>query len=179
MSQFNPDLWFRTVPVQGGHGSPFGFFILNQAVYAVANIAATVALMVLVLAIGMGAGVEEIGFMLGVTVGSTIAGFVASVLWLYVASAIYHVSAMIAGSGAGFERTLRVLAFSSAPTIWTAIPYVGFLIALAWSLVLYVFGFRRLHGLTTGRAVVATLMPMSLCIIGCTAWIGLMIAYGF
>ena len=162
MSQLNPDLFFRTVPIQGGHGSPFVFFVLNHAVYAVANLILSTLMVFLMFGLSMGSGggrAEGIGFMIGWVVGGTIMQFMIAVVWLYVGSAIYHVGAMLVGSRAPFERTLRVLAFSSAPVVWSALPYMGGVISLVWTLILYVFGFRRLHGLTTGRAVAAALPP--------------------
>jgi hypothetical protein len=77
------------------------------------------------------------------------------VIWLFVGSAIYHVSFMIVGatkdSTSGFEGTFRTVAYASVSNLANIIPFVGGLAALVWGLILMVMGTVRMHRTTQGR----------------------------
>ncbi len=86
---------------------------------------------------------------------------------LFVWAAIQHVSFLIVGalnqSTAGFEGTVRVLAYSSVADLANAVPIVGGLAALVWKIVLMVLGATRLHRTTQGKAIFGILLPLALC----------------
>ncbi len=86
---------------------------------------------------------------------------------LFVGAAILHVCLAIvgglSGSGAGFEGTVRVVGYSWVAQLAHIVPIFGGLIAMVWTLVLWVLGIERLHRTTQGRAVLAVVIPIALC----------------
>lgn len=101
------------------------------------------------------------------------------VIGIFIVAAIVHLSLMLVGglknSRAGFEGTLRVVAYSQTASLAQIIPFLGGLITLIWTLVLGVMGIVRLHDTTEGRAAIGVLLPMLLCCFCIVA----VIAFGF
>lgn len=170
MSHFKPDLWFRTVPLQGGHLSPFLFYLMNHVAFAAINFAFTLMIYALFMRRSGPSDLEYIRMLLSMAAIPVVMTFAAGIVGLYVKSAVYYVSALLAGSRAPFERTLRVIAFASAPTVWCSVTWLF----MVWVLVLYVIGFRRLHGLSAGRAAAAALLPAGAAFVLCVG--GLVLA---
>ncbi len=106
-----------------------------------------------------GRGVITIGFLVLVP-------FLA-VIGLFLGAGLFHLCLMMVGgterSGAGFEGTLRVLAYASVAHLAQVIPLVGMLIAPVWAMVLFVLGFMAVHKTSQGKAIVAVLIPLALC----------------
>ena len=86
---------------------------------------------------------------------------------LFIGSAIHHFSLMIVGalneSESGFEGTVRVNGYALVSQLAHIIPFVGVLITVVWFVALQVIGATRLHRTTSGRALVAALIPWGLC----------------
>jgi hypothetical protein len=83
---------------------------------------------------------------------------------------------IVGGANKSFETTFRVLAFSQGSTgPLQIIPVCGGLIAGVWALVVNCIGLARAHETTTGRAVLAVLLPLIVC---CGAGILLLIMFG-
>lgn len=55
--------------------------------------------------------------------------------------------------------TARGLCYVAAPQLLAVIPFLGWLVAFAWSLVLAVVSVQRLHRTSTGSAVAAVIVP--------------------
>lgn len=114
---------------------------------------------------------EGLGFMMV----SSGAGFMVSlivvpvvtVIWVFLWGAIVHLLLMLVGgldnSEAGFEGSLRVVAYSSVGNVAKLVPVIGDLISMLWMIVLMVIGLTKLHGTTEGKAVAAVLLPVVLC----------------
>lgn len=76
--------------------------------------------------------------------------FVAS---LFLETALLHaLLAALGGSGAGFEGTMRAVAYSNAVLVLTILPY-GILIALIPGLAVQIVGMKHIHGTSYARAV--------------------------
>ena len=92
---------------------------------------------------------------------------IVTVVWIFLWGAIVHVLLMLVGgldnSEAGFEGTLRVVAYSSIGNVAKLVPVIGDLISLVWMIVLMVIGLNRIHGTSEGKAVAAVLLPVVLC----------------
>ena len=90
-----------------------------------------------------------------------------TVVWVFVWGAIMHVLLMLLGGGeaaeAGFEATLRVVAYSSTGNIAKVVPVIGDLISTLWMIVLAVIGLTRIHGTSEGKAVAVVLLPLVVC----------------
>jgi hypothetical protein len=97
------------------------------------------------------------------------------VLSAFVGSGILHLSLMLCqGAKQPFETTFRVHCYamgSVAPLQF--IPICGAYAAIVWSIVAVCIGFAKAHEITTGRAVLATLLPMAVC---CVAGIFIVVA---
>lgn len=96
----------------------------------------------------------------------------------FVISALLHGGLLVAGglerSGVGFEGTVKVVCYSSVSGLCAIVPFVGGFAALVVSILLQVLGLRTVHATTTGRALVAVLVPWVLC---CALGIAAMVAF--
>ena len=86
---------------------------------------------------------------------------------LFVWGAIVHLFLLLYGatrhSEAGFEGTLRVLAWSATAQLGQLVPFAGGIVAFAWSIVLQTIGLATFHRTSHGRALAAVLTPLALC----------------
>lgn len=79
-------------------------------------------------------------------------------------SFVYHLCLLITGSAkSGWEATLRVIAFASGPAIFLFVPVCGGLVAAGWSWILQIIGWSEAHETTTGRVLLAALLPLLVC----------------
>ncbi len=84
---------------------------------------------------------------------------------LVIGGAILHLFVSLVGGRKGLEQTLKAVMYSSTPIFvlgW--IPIVGLLAAL-YALFLEILAVRELHQISTGRAVLAVLLPLLIFII--------------
>ncbi len=80
---------------------------------------------------------------------------------LLLGSAITHLCVMIVGGNKkGFETTFRALAYAYSGNLFGIIPFIGTSIGGIYTLVLTIFGVREGHEISTGKAVLAVLLPL-------------------
>lgn len=80
--------------------------------------------------------------------------------FILVASVVLHLCLMIVGGNKkGFQATFRVVSYSWGGSLFGIIPFIGSTIGWIYALILAIFGVREVHGISTGRAVVAVLLP--------------------
>jgi hypothetical protein len=86
-------------------------------------------------------------------------------LGTFISSGILHVCLMITGGAKnGFEATYRVVCYATGATaLFQLFPFCGGLIGGVWAIVAEVFGAREMHETTTGRALLAVLLPLLFC----------------
>jgi hypothetical protein len=86
----------------------------------------------------------------------------------FIGAGILHLCLMITGGEKnGFEATFRIVAYSSGATaLFQVVPFCGGIVAGIWALVAQIIGAREMHETTTGKAVVAVLLPI-ICCCGC------------
>lgn len=86
---------------------------------------------------------------------------------LFISAGIFHLFLTILGgtkeSTAGFEGSVRAVAYGGVANLGYLIPIVGGFIAAIWGLVLYSIGLARVHHTTTGKAALAVVLPVALC----------------
>jgi hypothetical protein len=71
---------------------------------------------------------------------------------------------LLGGASRSFEATLRVVSYANgAGNLFYMIPICGWLIAIVYVIVLECIGLTRAHQTTTGKALLAILLPMFLC----------------
>lgn len=82
------------------------------------------------------------------------------VISAFIGGVIVHIFVYIMGGKKGIAKTIIALMYADTPyLLFGWIPLIG-LIALIWSLVLNVLGIRQFQELTTGRAILAILIPI-------------------
>jgi hypothetical protein len=93
---------------------------------------------------------------------------------LFLWSAIVHLLLLLfSGATHGFEATFRTIAYASGSTaLFQAVPICGSFIGFFWNLVAQIIGLKEIHGISTGKAVAAVLLPLFLC---CCAAIALIV----
>jgi hypothetical protein len=172
-----PDLAFRTMKTEGGLGEPLIYALIGGCVGGIVSLLLSLGLQSMGLFAGQrdaftamaGIGIGMIGLIVLVPV------FI--VIGLFIGAAIVHLCLMIVGgANKSFETTFRVLAFSQGSTgPLQVIPVCGGLIAFVWALVVDCIGLARAHETSTGRAVLAVLLPLIVC---CGAGIFFLIMFG-
>jgi hypothetical protein len=165
----SPGEAFRRMPVAGGIGRP----LLYAIVIGWVGIAVSVFWNVLFQGMWLPfmENVEDMagmGAMYGLTIGWGLLMVVLAPLFViigvFIAAAILHLMLMILGAaGGGFETTVRVVCYTQTAQLAGIVPFCGGLVALVWTVVLYVIGFSTAHRTSQGRALVAVLLPVVLC----------------
>jgi len=76
-------------------------------------------------------------------------------------SGVTHLCLMIVrGSKKGFEGTFRAISYSYSARLFHIVPFIGSTIGFVYRIVLAIIGVREAHGITTGRALIAVLLPL-------------------
>jgi hypothetical protein len=164
-----PSAAFRRMPVGGGIGRPLFYAIILGWV----SIAFAVFWNVLFQGVSLPfmqsmEDVAEMGAMYGITVGWGLLMVVLAPLFViigvFIAAAVLHLMLlMLGGADSGFETTVRVVCYVQTAQLAGVIPFCGGIIALIWTVVLYVIGFSTAHRTSQGKALVAVLLPVVLC----------------
>nr|WP_245323805.1 YIP1 family protein [Methanomicrobium sp. W14] len=92
--------------------------------------------------------------------------YLMSVGSIFLNSAIIHVFVIIVEGKKGLFESLKVVAYANTPSfLFGWIPVAGILASI-WALVLETLAIRELHEISTGRAVIAMILPyiISVCI---------------
>jgi hypothetical protein len=172
-----PDQAFRTMKTEGGLAEPLIYALIGGCVGGIVSLLLSLGLQ----SMGLFAGQRDtFAALAGIGVGSIaliVLVPVFIVIGLFIGAAIVHLCLMVVGgANKSFETTFRVLAFSQGSTgPLQIIPVCGGLIAGVWALVVNCIGLARAHETTTGRAVLAVLLPLIVC---CGAGILLLIMFG-
>lgn len=94
----------------------------------------------------------------------TIFSPVVAAIALFVGSAITHVClAIVGGANEEYEATFRVQCYAQAAQVWQVLPVAGAFVSTIWTLVAAVIGLREMHGTTSGKAVLAIILPVLVC----------------
>jgi hypothetical protein len=83
----------------------------------------------------------------------------------FISGGLMHLSLMlVGGKSKSFEATYRVVCYVSGATyVLLLLPFCGGLIQLVWNIYALTIGFREVHGTTTGKALLAVLLPILVC----------------
>jgi hypothetical protein len=80
---------------------------------------------------------------------------------IFIISAITHFCLMIVGgSNNGYKTTFRAISYSYSAQLFNIIPFIGSLIGFIYRIILFILGVREGHGISTGKAVLAVLLPV-------------------
>jgi len=106
------------------------------------------------LAPALGAFIPALG------VGIAIAMYVMIIVGSFINAAFMHIFVYIVGGRKGYTSTFNAMAYASTPSLLLGwIPVVNIITGI-WALVLEVKGIRTLHEITTGKAILAILLPV-------------------
>lgn len=99
-------------------------------------------------------------------IGSVIAIPIACVIWTYVISGLLHISLkLLGGANRPFDATFRVVCFAGGTSqLFNVIPMVGGWIAFIYGIVLECIGLARAQEISIGKAVLAVLLPLIVCV---------------
>jgi hypothetical protein len=87
------------------------------------------------------------------------------ILSILIGSAVTHICLLIVGGNkSGFQTTFRVICYSYSGHLFAIIPFIGTMIGSFYTLILTIIGVREGHGISTGRAVLAVLLPFILAV---------------
>ncbi|MBL7160813.1 MAG: YIP1 family protein [Candidatus Aenigmarchaeota archaeon] len=93
-------------------------------------------------------------------VGSIVMLYVVFIIGTTILGIILHIFAFIVGARGGFGQTLKAVYYGATPNMLLSwIPYIGFIFVI-WNLILNIIGIKNLHNISTGRAVLAVLIPV-------------------
>ena len=83
----------------------------------------------------------------------------------FIGSGLLHLCLMlVGGANRSFETTFRVVCFTvGAANLFSMVPICGGFIATVYHIVLECIGLSRAHQTTTGKAVIAVLLPIIVC----------------
>ena len=80
---------------------------------------------------------------------------------IVVGSGVIHLCVMIVGGNRkGFEATFRVISYSHSATLFYIVPLIGTFVGGVYLMILAILGVREGHGISTGKAVLAVLLPL-------------------
>lgn len=80
---------------------------------------------------------------------------------IFVISAIIHFCLMIVGGNNNrYKTTFRAISYSYSAQLFNIIPFIGSLIGFIYWIILFILGVREGHGISTGKAVLAVLLPV-------------------
>ncbi len=167
-SLFEPSRFFETVPPQGDFVSPmlygvicmtvggiFGtlyFAFLKNFIISFSSLPIDTAQVVF----------SSTFFVIFFTLSLIFSPFL-NLINLFMMAGIYHLFLMITGGAKkGFEATFRVVAYSQGAQLLQFFPILGSLVAMVWSCVLFIIGFKKVHQCSTGQSVLAVFLPLIL-----------------
>lgn len=79
---------------------------------------------------------------------------------IFIGSAILHLCLMIVGGNYhGYKTTFRAVSYSYSAYLFGIIPFIGLVIGGIYTFILTIIGVREGHGISTGKAVLAVLLP--------------------
>jgi hypothetical protein len=155
-SLFAPGAFFSRMPVKGGLLNPLLYGLLLETLGTIAGYAWGLALDHPLLSYGQltGGVAVVIGLMIPFIV----------VLRLVLWAGLLHLSLrLLQGATEEFEATFRVVCYSSTPQLCNALPLIGGVVAMFWTLYISVVGLREAHRTTSWRAAAAVFLPFFLC----------------
>lgn len=169
-----PARTFRRMPITGGIGGPLVFLLIPGSIGC--SVGAIWSIIFQLLS-ASGSGDPDSAF-ISMAVYMVIA--LLSPVWVaigaFISSGITHVCLMLVGAEPReFEATFRVYCYTSgALSLLLVIPMCGDVALVVWYIVCATFGLREAHNTTTGRALVALLLPTIVCCLCCAMGIAVM-----
>lgn len=94
-------------------------------------------------------------------------------LGLLIGTLVLHLLlSLFGGASQKVEATYRTLAYAYTYSLAGVIPFLGGLIQFFWAIFLLIVGLREVHRTTTGKAAMAVLIPLIVCLLCAFVLIG-------
>jgi hypothetical protein len=156
-SLWSPGEFFRTMPQTGGLLTPLLYALIINTTGMLAGFVWLLLFDSPLLAkLGMQGNT---GLMLGITVPLGV------LLSIVAEAAVLHGCLFVVGGATeNFEATFRVVCYSAGPELLNAVPLIGAWVSKGWQVYLLILGLRTAHNISTGRSVIAVLMPSLVCL---------------
>lgn len=143
-------------------GDAFKYFVVILVIYAI--LIAIIASAAMSLFAGMfgGFGLMPFGATMGLAAGVFffIAALIVGIIAIFISGLWLHIWVYLMGGRNGVEKTIIAVLYGETPHLLLGwIPILNF-IALIWTLIVNIIGVRQLHGLTTGKAVLAVILAL-------------------
>jgi hypothetical protein len=172
---FSPRWFFDGLPPDGPLGAPVIYFLICSAITAVINTVATLAFLAVPAGIALATGSLDAGMLVRILAIFVLASLIVVPL-LFVAGFFLSVPLqhalilLVAGRNQkGLYATMRVSCYSvGAPVAVAWIPLAS-IPAVFYCFYLHATGLKRVHKISTGRSLVATLMLTALLLVLATA----------
>ena len=95
-------------------------------------------------------------------------GYVFYVISLFVGAGITHLLVLMFGEDKhGFSATFNAAALAVPPMLCVIVPQVGILVGGVWMLVMQIFALKHIQEMSLGKAVLISLLPVTLCCVCC------------
>lgn len=151
----NPSSFFKRMPISGGINQPMWYALVMETLGAVLGYIWSI-----VFGNASTLSVGNIGKLVVLALSIPFLIFVSLVIW----AGLTHISVkLLSSSKSDFESTLRIICYSSASEVFSLIPVMGGVINAIYKMYLVGFGLKEIHNLTTGKAVLAIILPIFVC----------------
>lgn len=161
---FNPTEFFNKLPAKDQYRKAAIFYLTIEAIGLALTILTFVPFMTLGLMQDPTMGLLG-GLGTGLLVVVLVLAFPLILLFswgmLYVGAGLIHIFISLLGGKKSFVETFKASAYSTAPGIFSFLPWIGNLAAV-YSLILLIIGIKERHQLSIGRSVAAVLIPVGI-----------------
>ena len=153
-AMLKPAAFFHSMPVGNGQIKPLIFYLLIAEFQIVMQMLWDMA--------GIGANATGEAAIAGISAIMLLIVYpLLLTVMLYIMTAMVHACLHLVGVATrGFEGTFRALTYGSAPMLMVLVPMAGPLIGAIWSLVVTFLGYKYIHRTTTGKVLLAMLLPL-------------------
>ena len=88
-------------------------------------------------------------------------------LSILIGSGVTHLCLMIVGGNRkGFEATFRAISYAYSAELFYIVPFIGTFVGTIYLMILAILGVREGHEISTGKAVLAVLLPVIIAFVG-------------
>lgn len=120
----------------------------------------------------------KLPFMAGAVGGLTavvtfITLLISLLIGLFIIAAIVHIFVYLLGGKKGYTQTVKAMGYGMTPSLLLGwIPFIGIIVGI-WALIVEIIGVRELQEMSTGKAVLAVILPGIIIgiIVGIAIWL--------
>lgn len=154
-SMLIPERFFSEMPTRGGFVTPLLYALIVQTVGTMVG---------LVWAIVLDSPMLEHPMLAegGPVILAVIIPFLL-ILGIFAWAALLYIGLLIVTGSRSFEAVFRIICYTSAPDLFSVIPYFGGFIGLGWKVYITVIAIREVCDVSMGKAIQAMILPLMVC----------------